>query len=134
MKPTRGSLLALMLCATAAVGCRGTKPAPVSGLTTRSQHAAVVSVSRDASHVGRDVLMRGGNAVDAAVATAFALAVTFPEAGNIGGGGFMLIHPGNRRGWRHAEPPVLIDYRETAPAAATRDVYADPTTRPSSYA
>jgi gamma-glutamyltranspeptidase/glutathione hydrolase len=77
----------------------------------------VVSVSAIASNVGNDVLLRGGNAVDAAVATAFALAVTFPEAGNIGGGGFMLVHfPDGRE-------PVVIDYRETAPAAATAEMY-----------
>src|SRR5262249_11288436 len=61
---------------------------------------------------------RGGNAVDAAVATAFALAVTFPEAGNIGGGGFMMIWPGD------GKQPVCIDYRERAPAAARRDTFA----------
>src|SRR5688572_17188534 len=146
MTPTcRAALLSLTLCLPHA-GCsrpaavperRGQDDSPardVSGPTVVAPHGVVVSVSPPASEIGRDVLKRGGTAVDAAVATAFALAVTWPEAGNIGGGGFMLVHPGGRRGWRHLEEPVLIDYRETAPAAATRDVYADPTTRPSSYA
>lgn len=68
--------------------------------------------------MGAEVLHRGGNAIDAAVATAFALAVTFPEAGNIGGGGFMLIH------FPDARPPVFIDYRETAPAAVTAQTFS----------
>jgi gamma-glutamyltranspeptidase/glutathione hydrolase len=71
--------------------------------------------------VGRDVLRQGGNAVDAAVATAFAMAVTYPAAGNIGGGGFMLIHPG--RGTHGPKAPTVIDYRETAPQAAHRTVF-----------
>src|SRR5438270_5869491 len=78
----------------------------------------VVSVSVPASNVGRDVLRAGGNAVDAAVATAFALAVTYPQAGNIGGGGFMLVYPGGK------SEPAVIDYRETAPAAATRTMFS----------
>jgi gamma-glutamyltranspeptidase/glutathione hydrolase len=77
----------------------------------------VVAVSPPGAEVGRDVLLRGGNAVDAAVATAFAMAVTYPAAGNIGGGGFMLVFPG-----RGAEP-VVIDYREKAPLAATATMY-----------
>jgi gamma-glutamyltranspeptidase/glutathione hydrolase len=78
----------------------------------------VVSVSAEASDVGLAVLKRGGNAVDAAVATAFALAVTHPSAGNLGGGGFMLVYPG------HGAEPVVIDYRETAPAAATAAMFS----------
>jgi gamma-glutamyltranspeptidase/glutathione hydrolase len=75
--------------------------------------------------VGLDALRRGGNAVDAAVAVAFALAVTWPEAGNLGGGGFLLVHPAG------AGKPVVIDYRETAPAAATRTLFADKPPTPS---
>ncbi|HEV3236027.1 MAG TPA: gamma-glutamyltransferase, partial [Gemmataceae bacterium] len=80
-------------------------------------HGMVVSVSASGSEVGKDILLKGGNAVDAAVATAFALAVTYPAAGNIGGGGFMMIYPG------HGAEPVLIDYRETAPVASTKTMF-----------
>lgn len=80
----------------------------------------VVSASAPASQAGRDVLLEGGNAVDAAVATALALAVTWPEAGNIGGGGFMMISPPD-------QPVVCIDYRETAPARATRTTFVHQT-------
>ena len=78
----------------------------------------VVSVSEPASEVGINILKRGGNAVDAAVAAAFALVATYPAAGNIGGGGFMLVHPAPGGG-----NPLAIDYRETAPAAATPDMF-----------
>jgi gamma-glutamyltranspeptidase/glutathione hydrolase len=121
------------------VGCAGrtrpaldSPPAAAPAPTALGARGMVVSVSAPASAAGRDALRRGGNAVDAAVATAFALAVTFPEAGNIGGGGFMLIHPGrgsdNRRHDRRGDGPVdpiVIDYRETAPASATADMFAN---------
>lgn len=84
----------------------------------RAQHAMVVSVHALASEVGVDIMQAGGNAVDAAVATGFALAVVHPPAGNIGGGGFMLIRLAD--GKTH-----FLDYRETAPAAATRNMYLD---------
>jgi gamma-glutamyltranspeptidase/glutathione hydrolase len=82
-----------------------------------ARHGMVVSQEAEASNVGLDILRRGGNAVDAAVAVAFALAVTLPRAGNLGGGGFMLIH----RADLHKD--TAIDYRETAPAATTKDVF-----------
>jgi gamma-glutamyltranspeptidase/glutathione hydrolase len=82
-------------------------------------HGVVVAQEARAAQIGVEVLRRGGNAVDAAVATGFAMAVTYPRAGNLGGGGYMLIH----RAGRHAD--VAIDYRETAPAAATRDMFLD---------
>ena len=86
---------------------------PVEG-----SHAVVVSSHQLASDVGVDILRRGGNAVDAAVAVAFALAVVHPVAGNIGGGGFMIIR-------LHDDTVRALDFRETAPAAATRDMYID---------
>ena len=84
----------------------------------RAQHAIVASTNEIASRVGVDIMKRGGNAVDAAIAVAFALAVTHPAAGNLGGGGFMMIRLKNGK-------TTAIDYREMAPAAATRNVYLD---------
>ncbi len=90
-----------------------TAPEPVRG-----KHAMVASQHELASRIGVSVMKRGGNAIDAAIAVGLALAVVYPEAGNIGGGGFMLIRKKN--GETHA-----IDYREMAPKAATRDVFVD---------
>lgn len=84
----------------------------------RAKHGMVASTSVIASKAGVDVLKRGGNAVDAAIAVAFALAVTYPAAGNLGGGGFMMIRLKDGRA-------TAIDYREMAPAAAHRNVYVD---------
>jgi gamma-glutamyltranspeptidase/glutathione hydrolase len=85
----------------------------------RAPHGMVASTDRIASQIGVEVMKRGGNAVDASVAVAFALAVTYPAAGNLGGGGFMLLR-------RHDGSTTAIDYRETAPAAATRDMFLLP--------
>src|ERR1051325_1069500 len=98
--------------------------APILTSTARflpvvARHGMVASQEKLATHVGVEILKSGGNAVDAAVATGFALAVTHPQAGNIGGGGFMLVH------LARANETIAIDYREPAPAAMTRDVFLD---------
>ncbi|HEV8358169.1 MAG TPA: gamma-glutamyltransferase [Gemmatimonadales bacterium] len=113
------SLLAAPLAAqTAPAGIDPAWPLAGTARVTEGAHAMVVSGSPIASEVGRAVLQRGGNAVDAAVAVGFALAVVHPEAGNIGGGGFMVI--------RTLDGQVrALDYRETAPARGTRDMYVD---------
>jgi len=89
-----------------------------SAQLVRSKHGMVVSASEIASHIGVKIMEKGGNAVDAAVAVGFALAVTYPYAGNIGGGGFMVIHLSNGKN-------TTIDYREKAPLSASRDMYLD---------
>src|SRR5262249_53583206 len=84
----------------------------------KAKHGMVASSSELASQVGVDIMKKGGNAVDAGVAVALALAVTHPAAGNIGGGGFRLVRMADGR-------CVAIDCREMAPAAASRDMYLD---------
>ena len=113
MQVFRFASTALVSLALAGSPVQAAAPAPVA-----AQHGMVVSAHRLATQAGLDVLKRGGNAVDAAVAVAYALAVTFPEAGNIGGGGFMTIRLANGRA-------TFIDFRETAPAAATAAMYQD---------
>src|SRR5512142_1293020 len=85
---------------------------------THAPHAMVVSVHPAASQAGVEIMQKGGNAVDAAVATGFALAVVHPSAGNLGGGGFMLIRTAD--GQTH-----FLDYREKAPGKATENMYLD---------
>ena len=89
---------------------------PAGARATFAPHAIVASDSRIASEVGAEIMKQGGNAVDAAVATGFALAVAYPEAGNLGGGGYMVIRMADGR-------VAALDYREVAPLAATRDMY-----------
>ena len=92
----------------------------LSGRFVTAPHGMVVSASSIASEAGRDVLAAGGNAVDAAIATGFALAVTYPAAGNVGGGGFMVVRFPDGRA-------TTFDFRERAPSAATPDMFTDST-------
>ena len=121
----QNALIALLLGACApSVQTAPVFPAgwPYSSGKTASfaEHAMVASNSRLASEAGVEILRAGGNAVDAAVAVAFAMAVTYPEAGNIGGGGYMVIRLADGR-------TAALDYREVAAAAAYRDMYRDST-------
>jgi gamma-glutamyltranspeptidase/glutathione hydrolase len=121
MIPRRAFLAGLLLAAAALAPVHAQRGAIEVPLVERvtARHGMVVAQEARAARIGRDVLERGGNAVDAAVATGFALAVTYPRAGNIGGGGFMVIHLAEGR------RDIAIDYRETAPTATTRDTYLD---------
>src|SRR6202051_2804343 len=112
-------VLACCLPASAQEQRRGsyTPPAADAIHAVVAEHGMVVAQEKIAARIGADVLRRGGNAVDAAVATGFAMAVTYPRAGNIGGGGFMVIHSADR------DEDVAIDYRETAPAATTPTIF-----------
>ena len=120
-------LVAALSAATATLAQAQTAPpaaAPILTNTARmlpvvASHGMVASQEKRATRVGVEILKAGGNAVDAAVAMGFALAVTHPAAGNIGGGGFMLVHLAARN------ETIAIDYRETAPAATTRDIFLD---------
>lgn len=100
------------------------KQAPIfAGMHTAqpvwAKHGMVASQEALATDVGVEILRQGGNAVDAAVAVGFALAVTYPRAGNLGGGGFMMIYPAG------SDAVIALDYREMAPAKARKDMYLD---------
>ncbi|HEX7119090.1 MAG TPA: gamma-glutamyltransferase [Longimicrobiales bacterium] len=118
LAPVLAALLALPGAAPALRAQTPSASAADHAAAVRARHGMVVSASAIASRVGRDVLRDGGNAVDAAVATAFALAVTYPTAGNIGGGGFMVIRfPDGRT--------TAFDFREKAPLAAHPEMFLD---------
>src|SRR6266404_3602933 len=111
-RPRYGLALALSLAF-------GPPPAIAASLPpVEATHGIVVSAQRLASEVGLDILKRGGNAVDAAVAVGYALAVTHPCCGNLGGGGFMTIHLADGRN-------TFINFREKAPLAASADMFLD---------
>lgn len=107
------ALSVLAAISLASSSLKAASPVPVG-----AENGMVVSAHRLASDAGIEVLQRGGNAVDAAIAVAYALAVTFPEAGNIGGGGFMTVRLADGR-------QTFLDFRETAPKAATAKMYLD---------
>ncbi|TIR81497.1 MAG: gamma-glutamyltransferase, partial [Mesorhizobium sp.] len=112
MHLTRRTLIAVSFALTVAftpsAAVFAASPAPAKGMVVTAQHLA--------TEVGVDVLKKGGNAVDAAVAVGYALAVVYPNAGNIGGGGFMTIRLKDGRS-------TFIDFRERAPIAATKTMY-----------
>src|SRR5476651_512897 len=111
-EPFVKSLIATSL----ALSCLSTYAASVAPVA--AENGMVVTAQHLASHVGVDVLKSGGNAVDAAVAVAYALAVVYPAAGNLGGGGFMTVQLADGR-------KTFLDFREKAPLAATADMYLD---------
>lgn len=111
--PTLRAAVAAALTLAAAGGAQAASQAPVA-----AEHGMVVSAQHLASKVGVDVLKRGGNAVDAAVAVGYALAVVYPAAGNLGGGGFMTVQLADGR-------KTFLDFREKAPLAATANMYLD---------
>ncbi len=120
LKPALALALVILLCGTSVA-----VPPPLDQPATagqpdvaRSSTGMIVADEPIAAQAGLEILSRGGNAIDAAVAVAFALAVTHPQAGNLGGGGFMLIRKANGE-------TIFIDYREVAPAAARADMYLD---------
>src|SRR5579883_1128299 len=108
------------------IGALG-RPLPAASPAVDAQRFAkhvVVAQEGHAADLGREILRKGGNAVDAAIATAFALAVTLPEAGNLGGGGFLVAYLPERR------EVVTVDFRETAPRSATPTMYLNADGKP----
>ncbi|CUA89064.1 gamma-glutamyltranspeptidase [Chelatococcus sambhunathii] len=129
IRPLQALLAAVSIAVAAPLALAQQPVAPPAGqpiisgqarlLPVIAPNGMVSSQEAEATRVGVEVLRKGGNAVDAAVAVGFALAVTLPRAGNLGGGGFMLVHLAERN------ETVAIDYRESAPAAAHRDMFLD---------
>ena len=114
MRFKRKRLIVLLLAVLVALAA----PAVAATQPVHAPHAIVVSVHELSSRAGVEIMQAGGNAIDAAVATGFALAVVYPQAGNLGGGGFMLVRLADGRA-------RFVDYREKAPAAATANMYLD---------
>jgi gamma-glutamyltranspeptidase / glutathione hydrolase len=112
-------LVRIALC----FACVWAWPLHAQRIAVEAKQGLVTSAHVLASEAGREMLQRGGNAVDAAVATGLALTVVYPVAGNIGGGGFMVIHLADKSAEGGRGRQVVIDYRETAPAASTRDMF-----------
>jgi gamma-glutamyltranspeptidase/glutathione hydrolase len=125
IRTTRRAVVAGLLLVTGVAAAHGQQRAtqfpPVQPVVARN--GMVVAQESRAALIGAEVLKRGGNAVDAAVAVGFAMAVTYPRAGNLGGGGFMLIHLARKN--RSGAQDIAIDYRETAPAATTKQTFLD---------
>jgi gamma-glutamyltranspeptidase / glutathione hydrolase len=111
-------LLVLTTLLALPLGARGEEVAARTTPLVTAQNGMVVAQEALAARIGVEILQKGGNAVDAAVAVGFAMAVTYPRAGNLGGGGFMVIH-------RSGGGDTVIDYRETAPAAITATSFLD---------
>ena len=119
MTPIRiRSICALLILISIAAGLMPIATPAATREPVRGKHAMVASQHPLASQIGVEIMKKGGNAIDAAIAVGIALAVVYPEAGNLGGGGFMLIR-------RKDGTTKAIDYREMAPAAASRDMYVD---------
>src|SRR5271155_4074705 len=117
IRPLMGSLIRLLtICSLCALLAANSAAAPLR--PTHAPHAMVASVHELASRAGVEMLRSGGNAVDDDVATGFALAVVYPQAGNFGGGGLMLFRNGEGK-------TNFIGFREKAPAAATENMYLD---------
>src|SRR4051812_34433843 len=114
-----GPMLGFVRLILIVVWCTAAGQSATAAQAVTARNGMVVAQEARAAKIGVEVLEQGGNAVDAAVATAFAMAVTYPRAGNIGGGGYMVIHLAEGR------RDIAIDYRETAPAATTRDIFLD---------
>ncbi len=121
MQSSKRRLVLALLVFVASLGeaiPRGANAVQAGPVDEEFANGVVVSVSKPGSEAGRSILEKGGNAMDAAVATALAMVATYPQAGNLGGGGYMLVHPAPGAG-----DPVVFDYRETAPSTASRTMY-----------